>query len=67
MWVYMLKEKGEALYAFKKFKRLVENGSNHKLKALCTDRGEEFLSHNFSKFCKEEGIKRQLTAPYTSP
>ena len=32
MWVYMLKEKGETLYAFKKFKRLVKNKSNHKLK-----------------------------------
>ena len=51
----------EALRAFKKFKRLVENGSDNKLKTLCTDRGGEFLSQNFSKFREEEDIKRQLT------
>ena len=42
MWVYMLKEKEEALCTFKKFKRLVENGSEHKLKIFCTDRCGEF-------------------------
>ena len=61
----MLKEKGEVLFAFKKFKRLVENGSDHKLKTLYTDRDGEFLSKNFSKFYEEEGIKHQLIAPYT--
>ena len=58
-------EKGEALCAFKKFKRLVKNESDHKLKTLCTDRGGEFLYQNFSNFCEEEGIKCQLTTPYT--
>ena len=42
--VYMLKEKEEALCAFKKFKRLVENGSGYKLKNVRTNRGGEFLS-----------------------
>ena len=40
----MLKEKGEALCAFKRFRRLVENESDHKQKTLRTDRGSEFLS-----------------------
>ena len=52
----MLEEKGEALCAFKKFKILVETWLDHKLKTLRTDKGGEFLSQNFSKFCKEEGI-----------
>ena len=65
MWVYMLKEKEEVLCAFKKFKRLVENGSDHNLKTLYTDWDGEFLSQNFLKFYEEEGIKHQLTAPYT--
>ena len=63
--MYMIKEKGEALCAFKKFKRLIENGSDPKLKILRTDRGGVFLSQNFSKFCEEEGNQRQLIAPYT--
>ena len=55
----MLKEKGESI--FKKLKRFVENGYDHKLKTLRTNRDGEFLSQNFSNFCEEEGIKRQLT------
>ena len=65
MWVYMLREKGGAFEAFKKFKRLVENKSEHKLKTLRTDRGGEFTSQKFAEFCKEEGVERHLTAPYT--
>lgn len=41
MWVYMLREKGEAFDAFKRFKALVESGSD-KMKAFRTDRGGEF-------------------------
>jgi hypothetical protein len=31
---------------------------------LRTDNGGEFESHQFDDFCKEVGIKRQLTVPY---
>ena len=58
MWVYMLKEKGEALCVFQKFKRLTENESNHyrlRWRVIIPE----------LKFCEKEGIKRQLTAPYT--
>ena len=65
MWVYMLKEKGEAFEAFKKFKRFVENKFEHNLKTLRTDRGGEFTSKKFTEFCKVEGVERHLTAPYT--
>ncbi|KAL1219423.1 Retrovirus-related Pol polyprotein from transposon TNT 1-94 [Cardamine amara subsp. amara] len=30
-----------------------------------TDRGGEFISHEFQSFCEKYGIKRQLTAPYS--
>nr|GFC24895.1 zinc finger, CCHC-type [Tanacetum cinerariifolium] len=32
---------------------------------LRTDRGGEFTSNEFTKYCKEKGIARQLTAPYS--
>nr|GEV65853.1 ribonuclease H-like domain, reverse transcriptase, RNA-dependent DNA polymerase [Tanacetum cinerariifolium] len=32
---------------------------------LRTDRGCEFTSNEFTKYCKENGIARQLTAPYS--
>jgi len=30
-----------------------------------SDRGVEFLSKEFNKFCEENGIRRFLTAPYS--
>ena len=35
------------------------------IKALRMDRGGEFLSKEFNIFCDENGIQRELTAPYT--
>ena len=35
-----------------------------RVKALRTDRGGEFCSNEFIKFCEEKGIRRQLTAAY---
>lgn len=65
MWVYMLKSKGEAFDAFKKFKLLVENETEQKIKIFRTDRGGEFCSTNFNKFCEDSGILRHYTTPYT--
>ncbi|GJR62261.1 zinc finger, CCHC-type containing protein [Tanacetum coccineum] len=36
-----------------------------KLRMLRTDRGGEFTSNEFTKYYKENGIARQLTAPYS--
>ncbi|GKD57377.1 zinc finger, CCHC-type containing protein [Tanacetum coccineum] len=36
-----------------------------KLRMLRTDRGGEFTYNEFTKYCKENGIARQLTAPYS--
>lgn len=65
MWVFMLKQKNEALAAFKKFKLLVENEISESIKALRTDRGGEFTSNEFQEFCDGAGILRHLTAPYS--
>lgn len=64
-WIYFLKFKSETFENFKKFKALVEKQSGKSVKALRTDRGGEFLSQNFDEFCEENGIRRELTAPYT--
>ena len=65
MWVYMLKEKKDAFEAFKKFKARVKNETNKSIKTFRTDRGGEFCSHEFTKFCEDTGILRHYTAPYT--
>nr|GEY67742.1 ribonuclease H-like domain, reverse transcriptase, RNA-dependent DNA polymerase [Tanacetum cinerariifolium] len=65
MWVYFLKSKDEAFKTFKEFKLKVENEVGKKLKSFKTDRGGEFTSREFTRYCKENGILRQLTSPYS--
>jgi len=64
-WVYLLVEKSEAFQQFKVFHKLVEKEKELPLKCLRTDNGGEFNSKEFIDFCKQNGIKRQLTAAYT--
>ena len=65
MWVYFLHSKAKAFEKFKIWLKLVENESGKKLKKLCTDRGGEFTSNEFNAYCKERGIKRDLTVAHT--
>ena len=49
---------------FKEFKALIENHSEKRIKTLRSDHGAEYTSTEFEAFCKEAGIKRELTTPY---
>eukprot|EP00253_Pinus_taeda_P015808 PITA_15808 len=50
---------------FRHFKALIENQIEKKIKILRTDNGTEYESNKFHDFCKEAGIKRETTTPYT--
>ena len=63
MSVTLLNSKAENFEAFKKFKDLFEVEKNVKLKFLRRDRGGEFNSIEFAKFCEDNGIYRHVTAP----
>jgi len=65
-WVYFLKNKSEVFENFRNFKALVENQSGLCIKVLRTDRGGEYISKEFLRFCRENGIHKQFTARYTS-
>ena len=65
-WIYFLKKKDEVFERFKEFKALVENMSEKKIKILSSDNGEEFTSNKFNDYCKEAGIKREITIPYNT-
>jgi len=56
-----LVEKSDAFNTSKHFKSLVEKENESCIKCLRTDRGGEFTLDEFNLFCKENGIKRQLT------
>jgi transposase InsO family protein len=63
-WIYFLKSKDEVFSKFKEFKALIENLSERKIKILRLDNGGEYTSKEFVSFCRDVGIKRELTTPY---
>ena len=63
--VAMLQNKSDAFEAIKRFKNLAETEKGVKIKTLRSDRGGEFISEDFSQFCLQHGIKRQLFAPHS--
>lgn len=65
VWTYFLNAKSEAFVMFKKFKSLVEKETRKFICCLRTNRGREFTSLEFNKFCSSNGISRQLTTAYT--
>ncbi|GAA0173738.1 transmembrane signal receptor [Lithospermum erythrorhizon] len=44
---------------------MVEKESGYEIKALRTDKGGEFTSNEFNKYCEDHGISRPLTVPRT--
>jgi transposase InsO family protein len=63
-WIYFFKSTDEVFIKFKEFKALIENLSERKINILRSDNGGEYISKEFVKFCKDVGIKRELTTPY---
>ncbi|CAL2266202.1 unnamed protein product [Prunus armeniaca] len=64
-WVFFLQHKSQAFNIFKRFKSMVELQSGYQIKRLRSDRGGEYTSLEFSKFCEELGLERQLTVAYS--
>jgi transposase InsO family protein len=63
-WLYLLKYKDEVFSKFKELKALIENLSERKIKILRSYNGGEYTSKEFVSFCKDVGIKREITTPY---
>jgi transposase InsO family protein len=64
-YFYLMKHKSKSLEKFKEFHNEVKNQRGKKIKALRSDRGGEYLSHEFSNHLKSCGIVLQLTPPGT--
>ena len=64
-YAYLVKHKGEATEVLQRFEteELVPRGA--RLGTLRTDGGGEFTSAAFSDYCRDKGIKRELTARYS--
>ncbi|KAF2347866.1 Integrase catalytic core [Trinorchestia longiramus] len=63
--VYIIKNKSDVFGVFTEFKALVENHYDHKIKILRTDNGGEYVSTDFERFLKVNGIVHQKTVPKT--
>jgi transposase InsO family protein len=64
-WIYFLRTKDQALEKFQLFRNMIEKQTMHKILALRSDRGGEFLSEAFSHYLHDHGIVRQLTTAHT--
>ncbi|KAG8501509.1 hypothetical protein CXB51_003806 [Gossypium anomalum] len=64
-WIFFLKHKSEVVQVFMKFKAAVETEIGCKIKTIRLDNGTEYTSAQFQAFCKDTGIKHQLTNVYT--
>ena len=61
-YVYLMKHKSETFEKFKEFQNEVENQRDRKIKFLRSDRGGEYLSHEFGTHLRKCGSG---TAPNT--
>ena len=63
--IFFMKTKGQVFQQFQEFKALVENQTGRIFRVLRSDNGGEYTSNEFRDFCAREGIRRELTVPYT--
>ena len=63
--MFFLKHKDEQFDAFKTYKALAECQTRWKLKAICTNRGGEFLSKEQKHYLQEHRIEHQTSMPYS--
>ncbi len=63
--VYLIRHKSEVFEKFREFKNFAEKQTGKSIKRLRSDRGGEYLSHEFQGYLKEHGITHQKTPPYT--
>ena len=65
VWAYPIQTKDWVFSIFFKWLVSVKNQTGRMLKCLRIDNGGEFKSEEFVKFCRERGIRREYTAPYS--
>ena len=63
-WLYFIKKRSEVFENFLKFKDLLENQTDKKIKVLRTDSGGELCGKTFDQLCRKYDIVRQIPTPY---
>src|ERR1700678_3781833 len=63
--VYFMKKKSEAIDMFLHYQAWAEKQTGNKIKALRSDGGGEYDSGQFKRVLQQQGILRQVSAPYS--
>ena len=63
--VYFMKHKSEVMNKLKAFETIVTNDCGHKIAALRTDNGGEYISSEFQVYLKSRDIRHEPTIAYT--
>ena len=63
--VRLLRNKSDAMDAFIEYKSWIEHATQRGIKMLRSDGGGEYLSKQFNQWLGDEGIQRQVSAPYS--
>ena len=64
-WVLFLHSKDEALEKFITFCKIIQNEKGYSISSVRSDHGKEFENLGFDKFCNENGISHNFSAPRT--
>jgi transposase InsO family protein len=62
---YFLQDKSETQGTLKRFLRRAQNEFELKVKKIRSDNGSEFKNLQVEEYLEEEGIKHEISAPYT--
>lgn len=63
-YVYLIKIKDEVFLKFKKYKFVVKNQLDRKVKILRSDREGDYFLTKFDNYCEEHGLIHQKGSPY---
>jgi transposase InsO family protein len=64
-WLFFLQEKYQTQETVKRFLRRAQNEFGLRIKKIRSDNGTEFKNSQIEGFLEEEGIKHELSSPYT--
>jgi transposase InsO family protein len=64
-WVFLLQDKGETQELLKKFLKRAQNEFDAKVKRIRSDNDTEFKNTQVEDYLDDEGIKYELSTPYT--
>ena len=63
--VMLLKQKSDVAGALRDCFTMLENQFERRVKILWTDNGKEYVNQDVKDYCREKGIRRQLTIAHT--